>query len=150
MLFTTVAKFGLVGMLNTAGDFVIYNVLTLKRFKLGRIKANLVSTTIAMIFSFFANEHYVFGSAGGNVWLKALGFFAVTAFGIYVLQNLVIQTLTSTWKLIPSLAVRLTHSLSLNRLVSDEFIAKNTVKLVATLVSLTWNFIMYKRFVFAR
>lgn len=148
MLVTRIAKFGAVGVLNTVIDFTIYNLLTSKRFKLSRVRANLISTSIAMIFSFFANQRYVFQSQGGSFWVQALSFYAVTAFGLYVLQNLVIHFLSKNWKLIPNLAVKIVHILHLNRLLSDDFVSKNTVKLAATLISLIWNFVLFQYVVF--
>jgi putative flippase GtrA len=148
MLATKIAKFGLVGIINTLIDFAIYNLLTGKRFKLSRIKANLISTTTAMIFSFFANKDFVFHQIGGNVWIQAGTFFAVTAFGLYILQNLVIYTLTNKWTLIPHIAIKITHTLGLRHRLNDEFVSKNTAKLAATTVSLTWNFILFEYVVF--
>ncbi len=148
MLATKIAKFGLVGVVNTLIDFGIFNFLTGKRFRFERIKANLVSTTTAMIFSFFANQRFVFKSQDGNFWLQAGMFYFVTAFGLYVLQNLIILTLTKKWKLIPNLAIGMVNALGLKRRLSDDFVAKNTAKAVATVVSLTWNFIMLQYVVF--
>lgn len=148
MLGTRIAKFGAVGIINTLIDFTIYNLLTSKRFKLSRIQANIISTTCAMIFSFFANQRFVFQAQGGNFWVQAISFYAVTAFGLYVLQNLVIHTLTKTWKTPVKLAVRIVHILKLNRIFSDDFVSKNTAKVFATVVSLTWNFILFQNVVF--
>lgn len=148
MLATRIAKFGLVGIINTIIDFGIYNILTGKRFKWSRIKANIVSTTTAMIFSFFANERFVFRAQSGNIWLQALSFYLVTAFGLYVLQNLIIHFLSKRWQLLPNLAVRIVHALGLKKWLNDEFVRKNTAKLAATAVSLTWNFVLFQYVVF--
>lgn len=148
MLLTKIAKFGLVGVINTLIDFSIYNLLTGKRFKFSRVKANLVSTTIAMLFSFFANQRFVFKAQGGSFWMQAITFYLVTAFGLYVLQNLVIYTLTSKWKLIPNIAIVVVHAVGLKRKLSDEFVSRNTAKLAATAVSLVWNFILFQYVVF--
>ncbi len=148
MLATRIAKFGLVGIFNTALDFGIYNILTSKRFKLSRIHANIISTTIAMIFSFFANQRFVFKAQGGNLFLQIGSFYLVTAFGLYVLQNIIIHFLTYKWQSIPKLAIRIVHGLNLNKLFHDEFVHKNTVKLAATFVSLSWNFILFQYLVF--
>lgn len=150
MLAATIARFISVGIANTLIDFSIYNILTLKRINFSRIRANLVSTTIAMVFSFFANQRFVFESHGNNILVQAVLFYAVTAFGLYVLQNLVIFTLSKKWTFIPDLAIRIVHFVKLGRVLSDEFVSKNTAKIVGTVVSLTWNFIMYKRVVFSR
>lgn len=148
MLIIKIVKFGLVGLINTLIDFGFYNALSGKRFHLSRIKANLVGTTMAMIFSFFANKRFVFQTHAGNPWVQAALFFTVTAFGLYVLQSIVIHTLTNKWKLIPNAAIGLVKSLGLKRRLSDDFISKNTAKVTATFVSLTWNFILFQYVVF--
>ncbi len=148
MLLQRIAKFGLIGILNTLIDFVIFNVLSSRRVGWGKIKANIASTTVAMIFSFFFNKTYVFGSGGGNVALQITEFFAITMFGLYVLQNLVIWFLTEVWTLIPDIALRIVELLHLGKLFKKDFVYKNTAKIAGTVVSLTWNFIMYSKFVF--
>ncbi|HJN82340.1 MAG TPA: GtrA family protein, partial [Verrucomicrobiota bacterium] len=47
-----ITLFSLIGALNTLLDFVIYNLLTKK---LSRIPSNILSTSVAMAFSFSAN-----------------------------------------------------------------------------------------------
>ncbi len=101
-----------------------------------------------MIFSFFANQRFVFKAQGGNFLVQAASFYLVTAFGLYVLQNLVIYTLTKKWKLIPDIAVSVVHATGLKRRFSDDFVSKNTTKLAATAVSLIWNFILFQYVVF--
>ena len=88
-------KFGVVGALNTLIDFVLYNVLS-TFLKLTLVQANIISTTIAMIFSFTANKKLVFKSQGA-VLKQGILFFAVTAFGLYVLQTGTIKLLTDIW-----------------------------------------------------
>jgi putative flippase GtrA len=57
-------KFGLVGIASTVIDFSLLN-LGHNVIGLGLIQANLISTTVAMIFSFSFNRRYVFGSHEG-------------------------------------------------------------------------------------
>ena len=148
MLAGTLAKFVSVGVLNTVIDFFIYNALTTKTFHLGRITANFISTTIAMIFSFFANKHLVFGASGGNLWAQIIGFYLVTAFGVYVLQNIVIYFFSKRYLAPAELANKIVRGVHLERYLNSDFVSKNTAKLAATIVSLTWNFILYKKVVF--
>ncbi len=140
-----VGKFGIVGVLNTAIDFTVLNLL---RFGAGwaLVPANIVSTTIAMTFSFFANRHVVFERRGAI--RRQLGLFlATTAFGLYVLQNLTIELLTAWWTMPLHLALAAVRAVGIHQL-GDAFIIVNCAKLIGTLVSLTWNYIMYKKVVF--
>ncbi|HEY2004683.1 MAG TPA: GtrA family protein, partial [Candidatus Saccharimonadia bacterium] len=70
----------MIGAFNTLLDFAIYNVLS-GEFAFSLVKANIISTTTAMIFSFFANKHVVFKKADGSAWRQAIVFWVVTAFG---------------------------------------------------------------------
>jgi putative flippase GtrA len=142
-----VGKFGAVGVLNTAIDFTIYNVLYAV-FGLHLLVANLISTTIAMIFSFFANRNLVFKAQAGHPVKQAVLFLLVTGFGLYVLQLGTLHLLTSVWTGPVNVATSIVHTLGLGNTFSDTFVRNNAAKVVATLVSLVWNYIVYKRVVF--
>lgn len=139
-----VGKFGLVGVFNTLIDFTIYNLLSSNGLTL--VESNLVSTTIAMVFSFFANKRLVFKKAGGNLFREVVLFWVVSAFGVYILQTGVIKLLTDVWVLPLQDVVSLAHSAGFTG--HDTFIIKNGAKIIGTVVSLTWNFFMYKKVVF--
>jgi putative flippase GtrA len=141
-----VGKFGIVGIINTLLDFGIFNALT-KFAHFGLIQANIVSTTCAMLFSFFANKKVVFKQEGGSVVRQAILFFAITAFGLYVIQNGIIYLLTDLWIGPINLFVNIIRSVGIN-FFSDGFYINNGAKAIATLASLTWNYIMYKKVVF--
>lgn len=142
-----VGKFGLVGIINTLIDFTIYNVL---HFKLGLalIQSNIISTTIAMVFSFVMNKRLVFKHHHGSSLKQAAIFLATTAFGLYVLQNGVIALLTQVWFEPLQLAVTIVHNLGLAHILSDRFVVNNGAKAIGTVLSLIWNYIMYKKVVF--
>jgi putative flippase GtrA len=55
-------RFALVGGINTAIDFGILFLLT--SFGLNKFVANFISTSVAFIFSFFANRSFTFKSTG--------------------------------------------------------------------------------------
>jgi len=149
-MLNNVAKFGLVGILNTFVDFLIFNVLTNKRIGWKKIPANLVSTTIAMIVSFSLNRGFVFNATGGNIYVQSLEFFLVTAFGLYVLQNIVIHFLLNIWQWPVDLAWKIVKAIKLGKLLSQDFVRKNSAKAAATLVSLTWNYLMFSFIVFKK
>lgn len=128
----TKIRFGLVGGANTAIDFGLLFVF--RSLGLPVISANIISTTAAFCFSFFANKKYAFKSKNGNVKRELLLFVIVTLFGLWVLQTVVIQLV-----LLPLNSVGLPSETSL-------LIAK----VIATLISLIWNYIMYSRVVFKK
>lgn len=124
-------RFGVVGVINTLLDFGImyYLSVILGFFTVG---ANLVSTSIAFVFSFFANKKYTFKTTGTNIKREVALFIAVTLFGLWVLQSLVI------WAIEPLLAgVGLSATTSVLG-----------AKLIATVISLVWNYTLYDRVVF--
>lgn len=124
------AKFILVGGANTTIDFGA--LFLLKSLGFPAIPANIISTSCAFVFSFFANRKYTFKShETTNVRRELLLFLVVTLFGLWVLQTIVIKVIT----------LILTGHLPDNVVL---FIAK----ILATSVSLTWNYIMYSRVVF--
>lgn len=143
---TRVGKFGLVGILNTLIDFVGYNILS-SVFGLSLVLSNIMSTSVAMMFSFTANKQVVFRKDKGSTPKQAIIFFAVTAFGLYVIQTGVIKLLTDIWLTPISLVLACTHALNIAN--HDQFIIKNSAKAIATVLSLTWNYIMYKKVVFS-
>ena len=147
-MFSSLAKFGLVGILNTLIDFGIFNVLTNKKIGLKKIPANLISTTTAMLVSFSLNRGFVFNATGGNIYVQSAEFFAVTAFGLYVLQNIVIWFLLDVWEWPVELAWKIVRLVKLDKVMSHEFVRKNAAKAAATLVSLTWNYLMFSFIVF--
>ena len=147
-MLSSLAKFGLVGILNTVIDFGIFNVLTNKKIGWKKIPANLVSTTTAMIVSFALNRGFVFHATAGNIYAQTAEFFAVTAFGLYVLQNLVIWFLLDVWEWPVDLAWKIVCLVKLDKRMSHDFVRKNAAKAAATLVSLTWNYLMFSFIVF--
>ena len=101
---------------------------------LDKIVANIVSSTTAFVFSFFANKKYTFQTTDTNIRREMILFVVVTLFGLWVLQNLVI------WLVMP-----LATTLFLN----DSY-ALIASKLLATVVSMTWNYLLYSKLVFKK
>lgn len=125
-------RFGLIGVINTALDFGLLFIL--KSVGLMATTANIFSTSIAFVFSFFANKKYTFRSSGTNIVREMILFVAVTLFGLWVLQTGVI------WLVLPHLS-KLLRSSEMGLLVT---------KLIATTVSMTWNYILYDKLVFKK
>ena len=125
-------RFIVVGLINTALDFGILFVLT--RFGLDALIANIISSTTAFIFSFFANKKYTFQTTDTDIKREMLLFVIVTLSGLWLLQTAII------WLTKP-LAVAILQNASLGLLAS---------KLVATVASMTWNYILYSKIVFVK
>ena len=124
-------RFVLVGGFNTVLDFAIYNFLSLFFAVNFLFVANMISSFCAMWVSFFLNKKWTFRAAGKNYFREIILFFVVTLFGIWVIQSGLIWLME---KFIP--------------LNFDDFWLKNFAKILASVPSLIWNYIMYNKFVF--
>lgn len=119
-------RFALVGGTNTAIDFGILFGLTW--LGLDKIVANYISTGIALIFSFFANKTFTFKAKSGNAKHQFVSFLVVTLIGLWIIQPSIIWLYTS--------------------LTDDSPLSLLIAKLIATVASLIWNYLLYSRFVF--
>ena len=128
----TKLRFGIIGGINTALDFGLLFVFS-SLFGIPRGFANMLSTSISFIFSFFANKRYTFKSSSKeNVVREMVLFTVVTLFGLWVIQGLIIHFLT----------------LVIINLGTTEELALLASKLIATVASLIWNYLLYSRVVF--
>lgn len=130
----TKLRFGIIGVINTALDFGLLFVFS-SLFGIPRGFANMLSTSISFIFSFFANKRYTFKSSSKeNVVREMVLFTVVTLFGLWVIQGLIIHFLTPV----------------IINLGTTEELALLASKLVATVASLIWNYLLYSRVVFKK
>lgn len=127
-----IGRFAIVGTINTAIDFGLLFLLTF--LGLPKIAANTVSTGSAFVFSFFANKKYTFKSTNKNIKYEIISFIIITLFGLWVLQNGIIWLITPLIK----------------NIVSQEQLALFATKLLATTVSLVWNYCLYDKVVFKK
>lgn len=125
-------RFGIVGIANTALDFIILFALT--AFGFDKIAANYVSTTVAFIFSFFINRSFTFKSKDKNIRRQFILFVVVTLIGLWVIQPIVITG--ASWLLAGSTLA--------------EPIVLFIAKVIATVASLVWNYLFYSRLVFKK
>lgn len=123
-----ISRFAVVGLVNTVIDFGLLFLLTF--LGLPKIAANTVSTGLAFIFSFFANKK----STSNNIMYEIILFIIITLFGLWVLQNSII------WLATPSI----------KNIIPQEQLALFIAKLLATIVSLVWNYCLYDKFVFKK
>lgn len=130
----TKLRFGLIGGINTLLDFGLLFVFS-SLLCIPKGLSNVLSTSVAFVFSFFANKRFTFKSSSNeNVVREMVLFTSVTLFGLWVIQGLIIHTLTP-----PIISYGLSGTLAL--LVS---------KLVATVASLIWNYLLYSQIVFPK
>lgn len=140
-----ISRFGMIGIFNTLVDFAIFNALSGKKIGWGKLKSNTVSTTVAMICSFVLNRNYVF-SGHGDPLIQIILFFGITAFGLYVLQNGVIYLFTQVWSWPGKLTSRLIDAFHLP--FENDLVLKNSAKIIGTVLSLVWNYLLYSKVVF--
>ena len=128
----TKLRFGLIGGLNTLLDFGLLFVFS-SILGVPKLFANILSTSVAFVFSFFANKKYTFKSSGKENIVREMALFTVvTLFGLCVIQGLIIHFLTPV----------------IINLGTTEELALLASKLIATVASLIWNYLLYSRVVF--
>jgi putative flippase GtrA len=133
-----VLMFGLIGIFNTVFDMALYVFI---QYLTGSIIiANIVATSAALIGSYLLNSKLTFKA---KKW-TAKGFIlfvVVTLFGLWVLQTYTIYLLTPVVSVVPGFLWHLFGPL--------EGIAKILApKVVATVVTVVWNFIWYNKVIF--
>ncbi|MET8849453.1 GtrA family protein [Amycolatopsis sp. NPDC004625] len=124
LITSTQLRFGLVGVANTLVDALGYALLVTVGVPL--FAANFASTTTGMLLSFTLNRNFTFRAKDGDVRRQALLFFGVTAFGLWVIQALVILGVT---KAFPGVHVLIP-------------------KFAGIAVGLVWNYLLYHKVVF--
>lgn len=125
-------RFGLVGGANTAIDFIIFLGLTF--LGLDKIVSNYISTTVAFLFSFLMNKNYTFKARGTNTKKEFALFTVVTLSALWVVQPIVIVASSSM----------------LDGMINSQQLNLTLSKIVATVVSLIWNYVFYSRLVFKK
>ncbi|MDO4872017.1 MAG: GtrA family protein [bacterium] len=127
-------NFVLIGGFNTILDFAI--LFGLKMLGVPELISNGFSTGITFLISFVLNKKITFQSQGKTkeeLAREIVLFTIFTLFGLWGIQTGVI------W---------LTKPVILN-FIANEQIALLFAKIIATAFSMTWNFIAYKKVVFA-
>lgn len=125
-------RFVIVGIANTAIDFGV--LFLLKFLGLPEIPANIISTSAALGFSFFANKTYTFKASGANIKRELILFVIIALIGAWVIQSLVIlvtQSLLSPFGL-------------------QEYVSLFIAKITAVGVNMVWSYVMYSRVVFKK
>lgn len=129
-----IAKFGVIGVANTAIDFGVLNFLSAQFHIYKGLEVsplNAVSFVVAVTNSYFWNKHWTFKAKEGKTGKQFVEFIVVSAIAIVINTGLV-YIIT----LIPPVAG------------ISEALWLNIAKLIATFISLAWNFVGYKFVVF--
>lgn len=124
-------RFGLVGTANTVIDFGILFILT--SLGMPSVISNIFSTSAAFTFSFFVNKTFTFKSKG-TTKKQFLLFIVITLFGLWVIQGVIIWAVSNI----------------LGATGFEKNLALLIAKLLATIVTLIWNYSLYSRLVFKK
>jgi putative flippase GtrA len=119
-------KFGMIGVINTSIDFAIYVLLTrsIDFFSQYIYLANALSFSSAVIFSYFANRRWTFAVTHKPKVKEAMKFYVASGIG-FVLNSTILY-----------IGV---HFLGMYDLIA---------KIIATIVTIFWNFLASKFWVF--
>ncbi len=131
-------KFAVVGVINTGIDFLILNILskiTGINSGNGLIPLNIVSFAAATTNSYFLNKHWSFSDNSNYDTEKKFSLFLAVSIVGALLNTGVLRFITTNVHPMFGLSPKLWL---------------NVAKLAATGVSLVWNFIGYKLFVFKK
>ncbi|HEV8601160.1 MAG TPA: GtrA family protein [Patescibacteria group bacterium] len=154
-LLRQISVFIVVGVINTAVDFAVLNLLShftgIKKGQ-GVIPLNYISFSCAVIVSYFLNKHWTFRDSGTVDKTKQFTFFLIVSVIGASINSLVVYLVTT---FVPIPANLLASVLSYVPALANKFgdlavLWLNLAKLAATAVSLVWNFVGYKLFVFKK
>lgn len=147
MLSHQYARYFLVGVFNTLSNLVWFDLLLFVAH-LPVWLANVLSLFISICLSFLLNHYWVFQQAErGLSWRRFLAFLGVNLAVQIVAQQLVLSFFIDVWPAPGHLAYTVVHPV-VNGL-SRHFMVVNTAKLLAVIVSLVTNYLLYSRLIFA-
>jgi putative flippase GtrA len=128
LLSLQVARFALVGGLNTVVDYGVFNLLSYG-LHMHLVGARLIGVTAGIVNSLLWNKLWTFRSRGWGEWRRELaGFLLVTGIGVGISVG-GFAVLHSTFG-------------------ASSWIIANLEAASMTLLSMTWNFLGYRYFVF--
>jgi putative flippase GtrA len=148
-----VRRFAVVGVANTFVDYVLFVALTkILRLPLDWVWiAKVLSGTVAISISFYLNRRWVF-RANGAPFRQAARFLMTAAVGIYGIQTSLTQFFASAHPELGKDLHGVLHDVHLATQFPHVFTEALAIKTVsfalATAVSMTFNFLVYKFWVF--
>jgi len=130
-----VLRFGAVGVLNTAVDFVVLNIL-MRAFGAvsgpALITCNIAAFSAASLNSYGFNKRWTFAEESRSSLRQYTLFFVLSVGGLFI-NSLVLYLLTTLMPLAPG----------------DSLLWRaNAAKLCATAASMAWNYLAYRHVVF--
>ncbi len=142
-------RFAAVGLVNTIVDFIVLNVLVFG-IGLNKLPANMISVSVAITVSYLLNHAVVFKQVGdGSDHKRRITLFVlITLTGAFVIQNVVIYLFAHVITFPAAIVQSITDALGLN--LSTAFVILNTAKLAATVCTMAWNYLLYRKFVFVK
>jgi putative flippase GtrA len=147
-------RFAVVGVANTLIDYVLFIGLTrLLSIPLEWVwTAKAFSGGVAIANSFALNRQWVFRGRG-RVAREGGAFLGATIIGVYVIQTPLTQFFTSVVPFPGHVAFDVADAAgvadALPTIVTEPFAVKTTAFALATVASMTWNFLAYRYWVFA-
>jgi putative flippase GtrA len=144
-----VVRFAAVGIVNTLVDFLVLNILVFG-VGLNKLPANMISVSVAICVSYLLNHTVVFKQVGeGRDHKRRIVLFVlITLVGAFVIQNVVIYLFAHVITLPATILQHITDALGFN--FSTAFIVLNTAKLAATVCTMAWNYLLYRKYVFTK
>lgn len=140
-------KFFLVGVVSTAFDYILLNILAvIMGFPL--LIANSIAAPFSSFLSYKLNKRVVFEDRMHGKRKTLVLYAAIIGFGILVIQNSLLHILEGG--LAQTVAEWLTPILNSAGLgmLSESVVAINVAKIGASLLAALWNFFMLRRYVF--
>jgi putative flippase GtrA len=144
-----VVRFAAVGLVNTLVDFLVLNILVFG-VGLNKLPANMISVSVAITVSYLLNHAVVFRQVGDDSDHKRriVLFVLITLTGAFIIQNVVIYLFAHVITFPAAILQSITDALGLN--LSTAFVILNTAKLAATVCTMIWNYLLYRKFVFVK
>lgn len=125
------AKFGTVGVINTAINYGVFNLLVLTVLTQGQLKANVIATVVATTASYFMNRHWTYKDRPKSTLRREY-----TLFFVFNLAGLLIEM---------SVLGAAKYGLALSGLL-----AINIAKTVGVILGTLFRFWAYRTFVFPK
>lgn len=150
-----VTRFGLVGIMNTLIDYFLYITIT-KVFSIPLEQvwvAKLISGSVAIVNSFYFNRTWVFErSKSKHANQQFVRFIISTFIAVYVIQLSLVQFFSSEFQYFGQLCYQILTDVGmvgvLPSILTEAFVIKTVAFGLATLASMTWNFLLYKLWAF--
>jgi putative flippase GtrA len=108
--------------------------------------AKVISGTVAIAISFYLNRVWVFRAARASLG-QAVRFVTTVAVGVYVIQTPLTQVFTASYPKLGEIAFDLLQRAGVG-LLSEELVIKTVAFVLATVPTLTFNFLLYRFWVF--